>query len=369
MKIFFAGSQGFEKIYPGLKPYMRHRLLSYHYMTKSLEKYFLTEPDPSLVLEDLIMDSGAFSAWSKGEVVDLDKYIEFCLKHIDRITYVVNLDVIPAKPGQKSISQEEIERSASLGWRNAQKMLRAGIPKHKLIHVFHQNENFRWLERMVDEFEYIGLSPANDRTTAEKMVWLDQCMPYVTDETGKPIIKFHGFAVTAWSLMMRYPWFSVDSASWCQQSGRGVIYIPSKTESGYDYSKRQYELRIGGNSPFEKEKGGHFDTYPPLLQKQFVDYLESRGFALGKTSCRKLVGDEKKGNKAKLRRCQERCDCDHQFEQQICIEVVEEPGVINKYGDRAVVNAQFIVDFEAQLPPWPTKIFDRSLLKKNGFNF
>ena len=368
MKIFFAGTQGFERTYPEIKPYLKHRLVSYHYMTPSLDKFFMSERDESLVMEDLIMDSGAFSAWSQGLSIDFEDYIRYCLRHLEHIDYVVNLDVIPAKPGQKSISQEEIERSASGGWRNAQRMLRSGVPKEKLIHVFHQNENFKWLERMVQEFDYIGLSPANDRTTAEKMIWLDQCMPYVTDSTGAPTIKFHGFAVTAHSLMMRYPWFSVDSASWCQQSGRGVVWIPPFRNTEPVYDEMPYSVRIGNNSPFEKE-AVHFNNHPPKLQALFLKYLESKGHVLGESSCRQLAAGEKKGNKGFLRFCRKRKGCNQVVPPERCVEEVVVPGIINKYGIRAVVNAQYICDLEDSMVPWPNKNFNIKLLRSNGFNF
>lgn len=366
MHIFFAGSQGFEKLYPDLKPLLKNRLLSYHYMTPGNMKYFMSERDNTLEMENLIMDSGAFSAWSKGLSIDFDAYIAYCLEHLEHITYVVNLDVIPAKPGQKSISQEEIERSASLGYRNARKMIASGIPKEKLIHVFHQNENFKWLERMVDEFEYIGLSPANDRTTQEKMVWLDQCMPYVTDAKGLPTIKFHGFAVTAHSLMMRYPWFSVDSASWCQQAGRGVVYIPPYKNNEYKYDRMPYSVRIGLNSPFERE-AVHFNNHGDRLQKLFVQYLNEKGHVLGESSCRKLEPGEKKGNKGFLRFCREREDCDNIVPEEKCIETVVHEGVFNKYGERAVVNAKYIVDLENSFIPWPKKPFNFEQLSQ-GFD-
>ncbi len=84
----------------------------------------------------LIDSSGAFSAWTQGKEINLDDYIEFCLQYIDIADAVANLDVIPGRP-YKKITPEEYEKSAEQGWRNYEKMLAAGIPKEKLIHVFH----------------------------------------------------------------------------------------------------------------------------------------------------------------------------------------------------------------------------------------
>lgn len=356
MLIFFAGSTAFEKNSERLKGLVGNRLVSYHYMTPSLSRHYCQPREHNEYLTNLIMDSGAFSAWNNGAVICLDDYIAYCRQYLSGIDYVVNLDVIPAKPGQKKISQKEIERSASAGWRNAQRMLRSGIPVEKLIPVFHQNENFKWLERMVREFPYIGLSPANDRTTAEKMVWLDQCMPFVTDSQGFPIVKFHGFAVTSHALMLRYPWFSVDSASWCQQAGRGVVWVPKKAEGKYDYSVMPWNVRIGFNSPFERESV-HFFNHPEQMQKVFLEYFKEKDLPLGVSSCQKILGDVKRKGLGFLRHCRERHDCDHNRPETGCVEKVLVEGVQNKHKCRAICNAEYIVDLQKTLTPWPKKAF------------
>ena len=155
----------------------------------------------------LFIDSGAFTAWTKKTNVDIISYTDFCLQNIHIIDYIANLDVIPGEFGKKNLTASEIDYSAKQGWKNYEYMIKRGIPKEKLIHIFHQDEDFKWLERMVNTMPYIGLSPANDRTREEKIMWLDKCMDYVLDEKGFPIVKFHGFAVTSLAIILRYPWF------------------------------------------------------------------------------------------------------------------------------------------------------------------
>ena len=43
---------------------------------------------------NLFLDSGAYSAWSKGVTIDIDEYISFIKKNIKYITVYANLDVI-----------------------------------------------------------------------------------------------------------------------------------------------------------------------------------------------------------------------------------------------------------------------------------
>ena len=49
-----------------------------------------------------MLDSGAYSAWSKGKRISLEDYVEFILtRGTDTWTTIVNLDVIPGKKGKK----------------------------------------------------------------------------------------------------------------------------------------------------------------------------------------------------------------------------------------------------------------------------
>ncbi len=155
----------------------------------------------------LMLDSGAFSAWMKQEEISVEDYGKFLQQHGNDFDLIVNLDVIPGKFGQKEIPEAEMIKSIEQGWRNYYRLIEMGVPKNKLLHVFHQGEPFHYLEKMVKEMEYIGISPANDRTTKEKKKWLDECMKYIVDSKGKAQIKFHGFGMTSLHLIWRYPWF------------------------------------------------------------------------------------------------------------------------------------------------------------------
>jgi len=186
----------------------------------------------------ILFDSGAYSVWTKNKKVNIDAYIKFCLTNLDKIDYIVSLDVIPGTPNKKNISLQEIEKCAQQGWDNYKYMLRKGIPKKKLVHVFHYGETFKWLERIRDNMDYIGLSPTSlgKVATNEKICWLDKCMKYITDDAGFATVKFHGFGITNPLLLLRYPWYSVDSSSWLRATINGKIYLPDILPGGdFDY--------------------------------------------------------------------------------------------------------------------------------------
>jgi len=235
---------------------------------------------------NLILDSGAFSAWNQRTTVSLEKYTDFCLKWGKYVQTIVSLDVIPGEFGKKKLSRGEVEQSASQGWANYLYMLQRGVPKEKLVHVFHQGESFQWLERIVSEMGYVGLSPANDRTTSEKIEWLDNCMDYVTDEHKMPTVKFHGFAVTSHLLMTRFPWYSVDSTSWVQVSRHGSVFIPQKDKGEYNFVLKPHQVAVSTRSPLiykygrQDNQAKHFLTLSPSDQAHIIEYLNTLGITM-----------------------------------------------------------------------------------------
>lgn len=170
--------------------------------------------------KNIIVDSGAFSVWSKGDFIDIDAYAEFCkevkaffLPETD-ISFV-NLDVLPGQFGRIPTEQER-EDSARQGWENMLYLESKGL---KVIPVFHQYESFDWLHKMMQHTDYIGISPANDASSVSKQSWLKNVFMITRDK-----IKTHGFAVTGYQQIITYPFFSVDSSSWA--SGARFARIP-----------------------------------------------------------------------------------------------------------------------------------------------
>lgn len=183
---------------------------------------------------NLLCDSGAFTSWNLAQkkkregdpnwekcLVDLDKYIAFVKKHEDIIYRAVNLDVIPGEQGVKPTQQQIID-AAEQGWQNYLYMKKNGINS---VHVYHYGEPTEYLDRMLAECDYIGVSPSNDLHDNEKMKWLDYTFTYIA-KSNNPTIKTHGFGVTSKRLVERYPWFSCDSASYSLTAAMGGILTP-----------------------------------------------------------------------------------------------------------------------------------------------
>jgi hypothetical protein len=188
---------------------------------------------------NIIVDSGAFSAWNKGKPVDLDAYINYALTAIEKgksqgkRVHIVNLDVIPGKAGQTASlnrpkdSQDFVrvkaikDEAARQGYHNLKRMKEAGITP---IHVFHQGEDYKWIERMVKLTPYIGISPANDMSVKEKAAWIGDVFRYLWEKGIE--VDTHGFAVWMPSVMKAYPWTSCDAATWRLLAAWGCIMWP-----------------------------------------------------------------------------------------------------------------------------------------------
>lgn len=149
----------------------------------------------------LFLDSGAFSAFTQGKVIDLDVYIEYIKKYEPYLEVYAGLDVI----GDYKATRKNIEYMESKGL--------SPLP------TFHFKSPISELRRMIKKYDYIalgGLVPLKlNRALMQK--WLDKCFAVINEETlkkGKPLTKVHGFGVNALWAWKRYPFYSVDATSW-----------------------------------------------------------------------------------------------------------------------------------------------------------
>lgn len=227
---------------------------------------------------DSIIDSGAFTQWqNQKDEVNVDNYCDFLLQLTDLCNHYVNLDAIPGKFGTIP-GPEEVERAAKLSYENLKKMEARGL---KPVPVFHQGERYEWLQRYVEEgYEFIGISPANDRTTDQRILWLDDVFEMLTNEKGEPIVRTHGLAATSPKILRRYPWYSCDSTSWRMKGDFGAIQTPLFNDDGtYDYSD-SISVILSPKSPSVKDEGKHLDNMSPRYKEMVLNYIDETGHTL-----------------------------------------------------------------------------------------
>jgi len=216
VKLHLTNSSEVECVYEAIReaphPYT---LLSFAY--KKLEPCYASTFTSSRC--EIILDSGAFTAWNSGKTVDINKYVEWCLgfrasysAQLARIRYI-NLDVIPGSKGVAA-SSREIELAAIQSMRNADFIRSVGL---QAVEVFHQDEPFDLYDKIVQRAEgrLIAVSPRNDVSTKRREAWLRTLCAYTAKKYGvNNFPKAHGLAVTSETLVFSFPFYSVDSSSW-----------------------------------------------------------------------------------------------------------------------------------------------------------
>jgi len=111
-------------------------------------------------------------------------------------------------------------------------------------------------------------------STKQLCIWLDRMWDkYLTDGSGRPRLKVHGFGITAIPIMERYPWCSVDSSSWIQSAAFGSIVTP---EWG--------PLSVSEKSLSRHDAGQHATTLTQIEQDFVLQTLERQGFTYERLS-------------------------------------------------------------------------------------
>ena len=139
------------------------------------------------------IDSGAFSAWNSGAVIDLDDYIRTTKELLATdplLTEVFALDVIG-------------DWRASL--RNTEAMWAAGVPA---IPTYHLGEPEDVLTGIARDYPKIAIGGIAKLRGAKKKWFAEQCFARVWPK------KIHGFGVGTREMVLAVPWSSVDATSW-----------------------------------------------------------------------------------------------------------------------------------------------------------
>lgn len=340
MSLFFAGTVGTEKREIQILHFIQKRLLSFYEIQYIPNDQHFQRGSFNLIKKmtektvDLFLDSGAFSAWSQGKTIDIQEYIKFIKEHKEVINIYANLDVI----GDPEAT-----------WKNQRIMEKAGL--HPLP-VFHYGEDEKWLLKLLTgKYKYISLGGMVPISTSNLISWLDHLFSkFLTDETGMPNIKVHGFGLTSLPLMIRYPWASVDSTSWVISGRMGSIYIPRYRKGAWIYDEQSWKILVSNRSPATKDQGRHITTLTPNEHAVLLDYIHDKGYVLGKSEFKK---ESQNYILAENERWSEKKPADKKAKREV--EILVERGVSNVYQYRDELNIIYFLDLEKALPEWPWK--------------
>lgn len=173
-------------------------------------------------------DSGAYSVHTGKWKGTVDDYIEFLNEISDDMDVCAQLDTIPGKFRQPKTPEDYVE-SANKSWENFLYMRSKLKCPEKLMPVSHMGESLESFMRMLeweDEngkmLEYIGLSPANDRSKEDRMLYL-QNMYDAIKKSKNPNVKTHIYGFTSLDAIAKFPCYSADSITHRLLSGYAKI--------------------------------------------------------------------------------------------------------------------------------------------------
>ncbi len=218
---------------------------------------------------NVLLDSGAFTVWNKGGVIDIDEYIEFIKTNSNLFDWCINLDVI----GNPEASYNN--------WKYIRK---AGVNS---IPVFHLGGDFKWLERYMKQTDYIGIGAianlnTDQRVRGLKWVWKE----HLTSSDGTPKLKVHGLGLTSLEIVTRFPWYSVDSAACVKAAAFGKIYMP-RTGPTVDYLDPNLVL-VSDQGDMTKSGTTNYFAMPPNVQAPYTQLIKDLGFEVGVATGRYL---------------------------------------------------------------------------------
>lgn len=222
---------------------------------------------------NLFIDSGAFSAHTRNAELDVDEYINYVNSIDDHVHIFAQVDKIPGVFAQPK-TREQLLEAPEISWENYLYMRNKVNSPDKLLPIFHQGEEFKWLENILEaKFDgkpipYIGISPANDKPVKEKEVFIEKCFKIIANSSN-PDVDTHAFGMTSLNVLERYPFTSADSTSWIMNGANGSImtkYGSVTLSSGRTHAP------------------DHLFKMPKAAQEEIQQYVETHGFDMKELS-------------------------------------------------------------------------------------
>ena len=238
----------------------------------------------------------------------LDDYGSFLVDN-PHITTYVNVDVI-TDPVRTWKAQQYLEKEYGL----------SPIP---VVHAF---TPLKWIEHYLNKgYTYFGLGGLGQGVAKQIYIqWADKVFNIICATPNRlPLAKVHGFAMTAPVLMRRYPWYSIDSASWIKAAFYGRIMVPVLKNGVWDYTQTK-SIRVSSRVGRTQSMIHWLYSYKKSTRQWILSYLEETGFKVGVS--------EEGPNKE---------------------EVIIEEGILNSTLVRAELNIRTLLNYRKQIPEWP----------------
>jgi hypothetical protein len=212
-----------------------------------------------------MMDSGAFTAWSNGAVIDRSKFERAAKNAIEGYSDVfdfsiVSLDVIPGARGRDTTPEEFA--NACKGSAENYDYLRRSIGD-AVKPVFHTGDP-DWLLDEYADAEVIGLGMSQNLSEDSRIAWVRRTSERLAHK------KLHGLAATGYTMMRAAPWYSVDSAAWMYAASMGAL-------NWLRPNGKLIAIPISDKSPKLKMRNMHLTTLPAIYYEELREKMHAAG--------------------------------------------------------------------------------------------
>lgn len=278
MNIYMSGTPRNDKFQITENGLCSHRLFSLHGAYKRACMNWLadvkrTAAEGHPFPKNIMLDSGAFTAWNAGD----DTYLDDVFRSYDEFQtladglfdemWMINLDKIPGERGRDPTLQE-LDEALVISDKNYDKLVeRFG---ERILPVFHQGEPDERMYELAEIAEFICISPRNDVHEKLRKIWAQE-RHYLLHEKF-PGHKTHGLATTGNLMIADVPWYTVDSAAWIIHAAFGKVDV----FDGHKYSNN-FVTYEGGK---HKRDPTHIDNVLPAKRERIIAAIESYGFTL-----------------------------------------------------------------------------------------
>lgn len=240
--------------------------------------YMRGEPDHKI---KLFVDSGAWTAYTKGVDIDIQEYCDYINSIGDCIELAAEVDKIPGRFG-KPVTDQEAAEAPEISWNNYMYMLEHVNKEYrdKIVPVFHYGEDFKYLKQILEytfedghHIDYMGLGAIADLDSpSDRYNWFDHCFKMIK-ESSNPNIKVHAFGMTSLNILKDFPIYSADSTTWVMCSSHGNIIVDGKTVT---VSERRWDhptSLINKSTALQEEVAKKVTKYGYTVDQLSSDYI------------------------------------------------------------------------------------------------
>lgn len=285
----------------------------------------------------VLIDSGAYTIWNmarKGNAaaakIGIPEYCKWLDDNKGLYNHYASFDVI----GEGEATYKN--------WLLMRKMGYDPIP------VYHASTDIKWLKKYLDAgAPYICMGAIAFMGVRYRLANFDNIWSnYLTDKAGIPTVKVHGFGLTAMNIMVRYPWYSVDSSSWAFIARHGGLFIARKVGGVFRFDLEHYKRNVSVRAP-HKTSIPHICVCGKVEDKLLREWLDFIETPYGKSALRPYKqGETLAANELIWKR---------KVHGKIVpmVETIIEQGVINCQQMRNEANIKFFVLLGENQPKWP----------------